>query len=198
MRQQTLDLVSVLRDVGGVGGGGGADYVMLTEDDATMCKGYLGDVGKGIAAARAVDPEWSMLRTSIGFIGIVIHRSDANALGDFLEAHYLRKPPDILLIEWVHGDWPGSVRAAAAAARGEVLAPGAAKDAVAAPLLRRHFVAMRNAFEHIGAVSSLRQTGLSHTPECGASLTAFLWAMERFRNTARCAEIGVVPCDRDS
>jgi hypothetical protein len=32
--------------------------------------------------------------------------------------------------------------------------------------------------------------------QCGASLTAFLWAMERFRNTARCAEIGVVPCDR--
>jgi hypothetical protein len=26
---------------------------------------------------------------------------------------------------------------------------------------------MKNAFEHIGAVSSLRQTGLSHTPECG-------------------------------
>ena len=34
-------LVSVLRDVGGVGGGGGADYVLLTEDDATMCGGHL-------------------------------------------------------------------------------------------------------------------------------------------------------------
>jgi len=48
-----------------------------------------------------------MLRTSIGFIGIMINRADAHALANFLEAHYQRKPPDILLIEWVHGDWPG-------------------------------------------------------------------------------------------
>ena len=197
VRQQTLDLVSILRDVGGVGGGGGADYVMLTEDDAVMCKGALSDVGKAMAAARAIDSEWSMLRTSIGFIGILIRRADARALGDFLEAHYQHKPPDILLIEWVHGDWPGSVRAAGELARGgERLLPGASKDPEKAPLPRRHFVATRNAFEHIGSVSSLRQTGLSHTPECGASLTSFLWASERFRNTARCAEIGIVPCER--
>ena len=196
VRQQTLDLVSVLRDVGGVGGGRDADYVMLTEDDATMCEGALADVGRGIAAARVIDPKWSMLRTSIGFIGIVIKRTDSDALAAFLEAHYTRKPPDILLVEWVHGDWPGSVRAAAAAAEGRRLFPGDAKDPTAAPLPRTHFVAVRNAFEHIGAVSSLRQTGLAHTPQCGASLSAFLWAMERFRNAARCAEIGVVPCDR--
>jgi hypothetical protein len=40
-------------------------------------------------------------------MGIVINRADAYALANFLEAHYQRKPPDILLIEWVHGDWPG-------------------------------------------------------------------------------------------
>ena len=61
---------------------------------------------------------------------------------------------------------------------------------------RTHFVATRNAFEHIGAVSSLRTTGLSHTPECGTSLTSFLWATERFRDAAACAEVGVVPCAR--
>ena len=56
---------------------------------------------------------------------IPVCRVDARALGDFLEAYYQRKPPDILLIEWVHGDWPGSVRAAAAMARsGERLTPG--------------------------------------------------------------------------
>jgi hypothetical protein len=46
---------------------------------------------------------YGMLRFSIGFIGIVIRRADANALGNFLETHYQKKPPDILLIEWVHG-----------------------------------------------------------------------------------------------
>jgi hypothetical protein len=195
----------LLRDVGGVGGGGGADYVMLSEDDALMCGGHLGDVSKAIVAARAVDPAWSMLRTSIGFIGIVIPRADASALGDFLEAYYQSKPPDILLIEWVHGGWPGSVRATAAAAQdgqprvGEnqnLSKGGQVGQGGGAPPPRMHFVATRNGFEHIGAVSSLRRTGLSHTPACGAALTSFLWAMERFGKTARCAEIGIVPCDR--
>jgi len=84
---------------------------------------------------------------------------------------------------------PGSVRAAAGQSA------GSAKGGL--PVPRRHFVTTRNAFEHIGAVSSLRQTGLSHTPGCGASLTAFLWNMERFRNTQRCGEIGIVPCVKE-
>ena len=189
VRQQTLDLVGTLRDVGGVGGGGGAEYLLLTEDDATMCEGHLGRLSAGVAAASRVDPEWSMLRTSIGFIGIAIKRADANALADFLERHYRVKPPDILLVEWAHGDWEGSVRAAHAAKTGRRLPRG--------KLPRTHFVSTRNAFEHIGAVSSLRTTGLSHTPECGASLTSFLWATERFRDAAACAEVGVVPCARE-
>ena len=188
VRQQTLDLVGTLRDVGGVGGGGGAEYLLLTEDDATMCEGHLGRLSAGIAAASRVDREWSMLRTSIGFIGIAIKRADANALADFLERHYRVKPPDILLVEWAHGDWEGSVRAAHAAKSGHTLPRGKPP--------RTHFVATKNAFEHIGAVSSLRTTGLSHTPECGTSLTSFLWATERFRDAAACAEVGVVPCAR--
>ena len=72
---------------------------------------------------RAVDPMWTMLRTSIGFIGIVMHRADSNALANFLEMHYQRKPPDILLIEWVAGNWEGGVRAHGTRARGERLIP---------------------------------------------------------------------------
>ena len=170
-------------------GAGGAEYLLLTEDDATMCEGHLGRLSAGIAAASRVDREWSMLRTSIGFIGIAIKRADANALADFLERHYRVKPPDILLVEWAHGDWEGSVRAAHAAKSGQTLPRGKPP--------RTHFVATRNAFEHIGAVSSLRTTGLSHTPECGTSLTSFLWATERFRDAAACAEVGVVPCARE-
>ena len=188
MRQQTLDLVGTLQDVGGVGGGGGAEYLLLTEDDATMCEGHLGRLSAGIADASRVDREWSMLRTSIGFIGIAIKRADANALADFLERHYRVKPPDILLVEWAHGDFPPLQERPAHATIGA--------RAPAGDPPRTHFVATRNAFEHIGAVSSLRTTGLSHTPECGTSLTSFLWATERFRDAAACAEVGVVPCAR--
>lgn len=204
VRQQTLDLVSVLRDVGGVGGGGGADYVLLTEDDATMCPGHLAGIGRKMAAAAAVDPMWTMLRTSIGFIGIVMHRADTNALANFLETHYQRKPPDILLIEWVAGNWEGGVRAHGARARGEQLIPDkkdptlrvVSKSAAKMPLARGHFVSLKNAFEHIGEVSSLRATHASVTPDCDAPLTSFLWALERFKNPARCADAGIVPCER--
>ena len=206
VRQQTLDLVSVLRDVGGVGGGAGADYLLLTEDDATMCEGHLAGIGRRMAAAAAVDPMWTMLRTSIGFIGIVMHRADSNALANFLEMHYQRKPPDILLIEWVAGTWEGGVRAHGARARGEHLVPDAkdptlrtvSKSAARAPLARRHFVSLRNSFLHIGEVSSLRSTHAAVTPECDAPLTSFLWALERFKDTARCADVGIVPCERSA
>ena len=114
-------------------GAGGAEYLLLTEDDATMCEGHLGRLSAGIAAASRVDREWSMLRTSIGFIGIAIKRADANALADFLERHYRVKPPDILLVEWAHGDWEGSVRAAHAAKSGRTSRGETPQDA-----LRRH------------------------------------------------------------
>ena len=133
VRQQTLDLVGTLRDVGGVGGGGGAEYLLLTEDDATMCEGHLGRLSAGIAAASRVDREWSMLRTSIGFIGIAIKRADANALADFLERHYRVKPPDILLVEWAHGDWEGSVRAARLAKSGHALPRGTRRGRTSSP-----------------------------------------------------------------
>ena len=159
-----------------------------------------------MAAAAAVDPMWTMLRTSIGFIGIVMHRADSNALANFLEMHYQRKPPDILLIEWVAGNWEGGVRAHGTRARGERLIPDSkdptlrtvSKSAARAPLARRHFVSLKNSFLHIGEVSSLRSTHAAVTPECDAPLTSFLWALERFKDTARCAEFGIVPCERSA
>ena len=192
VRQQTPDLVSVLRDVGGVGGGGGADYLLLTEDDATMCEGHLAGIGRRMAAAAALDPMWTMLRTSIGFIGIVMHRADSNALANFLEMHYQRKPPDILLIEWCGNLGGRGARTALAqgrAPRSRREGPDAANGVQVrgeAPLARRHFVSLKNSFLHIGEVSSLRSTHAAVTPECDAPLTSFLWALERFKDTARC------------
>ena len=201
VRQQTLDLVGVLRDVGGVGGGGGAETLLLTEDDAVMCEGGLVWLGEAIASANRVDPRWSMVRTSVGFIGIATRRADAYALADFLELHYEKKPPDILLIEWVHGDWVGSVRerdearARGGSGRGSRESSKSSRGDRTSPGPRRHFVATRNAFEHVGAVSSLRETGLGHGPQCGAALTSFLWATERFEDAAKCRGKGVVPCE---
>eukprot|EP01051_Picozoa_sp_SAG22_P023750 SAG22_NODE_6266_length_877_cov_1.539846_1_plen_127_part_00 len=53
---------------------------------------------------------WSMLRSSLGFIGILLPFRSLPSLRAFLELHYQTKPPDLLLVEWAHGNWPGSVR----------------------------------------------------------------------------------------
>ena len=81
------------------------------------------------------------------------------------------------------------MRAVEAELTGTALVP--AKDG--APPPRRHFVTLGNLFEHIGRVSSLRNTRLSRTPECGVALSPFMWNMERFA-TQTCGDLGVVPC----
>ena len=56
-------------------------------------------------------PGWASLRFSIGFIGIVMPLPSMPSFGQFLRHYYLLKPPDILVIEWMHGDWDGGIRA---------------------------------------------------------------------------------------
>ena len=105
VRQQTLDLVGTLRGRGW-GWWRGGRSICCSRRTTRRCARDI-----SVGSARASPPrrgwigEWSMLRTSIGFIGIAIKRADANALADFLERHYRVKPPDILLVEWAHGDW---------------------------------------------------------------------------------------------
>jgi hypothetical protein len=113
-----------------------------------------------------------LLRFSIGFIGIVIPLPALPSFGNFLQRraprrtschapggalepgcagrYYLLNPPDLLLIEWMHGDWPGGVRASGPdvwrVPMADMLA-GAAADAPAAEAA----AALRSAAE--GALS---------------------------------------------
>jgi hypothetical protein len=136
-----------------------------------------------------------MMRGSIGLIGILLPAAELPDLAAFIERHYERKPPDILLVEWVHGDWVGSVRGApeahGAAAKQrlkqqvhvESVAVVAADKLTVTPGHawrlqpgRKHFVATGNLFLHRGEISSLRKTHLNDFPRCGDSLNKYLWS----------------------
>lgn len=61
--------------------------------------------------AQAPGTGWSVVRFSIGFIGILAPQASLASMRDFFNRYYLIKPPDLMLIEWMHGDWPGGMRA---------------------------------------------------------------------------------------
>ena len=43
-------------------------------------------------------------------LGILTPQPALASMRDFFNRYYLIKPPDLMLIEWMHGDWPGGMR----------------------------------------------------------------------------------------
>ncbi|KAK3267525.1 hypothetical protein CYMTET_23924, partial [Cymbomonas tetramitiformis] len=180
VRQQSIDLMTLIGTAAGR-----ARHVLLTEDDATMCPGALQKMHQAAEYLQSHEADWSMVRTSIGLIGIMLQDDDLQSFSDFIQAHYLQKPPDLLLVEWAHGDWEGGVRAI------EATKGRPSKMSTQPP--RRHFTVQDNLFLHIGKTSSLRSTGLKVTPRCDAPLSPFLWDIEMF-DRRRCGGSPVSPC----
>jgi hypothetical protein len=97
VRQQTLDVVALI-----LASAGRADYVLFTEDDAELCAGALPLVRQSIDDGNRVSSgSWSVIRFSIGFIGILIKDASLSGFSRFLQKFYLIKPPDLLLMEWM-------------------------------------------------------------------------------------------------
>jgi len=180
VRQQSMDLLSLIAATRGRG-----EHVLLTEDDAPLCPGALARIGRSVGLLQVWRRPWSALRTSIGFIGIVVPDVQLQSLAAFIKRYYLRKPPDILLIEWMHGNWQGGVRK-------EAEARGAVATQLARQPATTHHVTDVNLFLHKGGVSSLRKTHLPKFPRCNVGFGAFLWGVETFQ--ASCKPFGVSPC----
>ena len=62
-----------------------ASRVVITEDDALLCAGGLGRIAKQVQMAERVDKQWAVIRTGIGFIGIVFKASDLFAFRKFVK-----------------------------------------------------------------------------------------------------------------
>ena len=116
VRQQSMDVIALVT----AAEESGAEYVLFTEDDAELCPGTLPAVARAIShansytAGRGAEPGagWSLVRFSIGFIGILVPAPALPSMRSFFQRYYLIKPPDLMLIEWMHVRAPHPTAAA--------------------------------------------------------------------------------------
>jgi len=181
VRQQSTDLISLLDFILPLN----FTFYVLTEDDAILCNGALARIIDDLSFIRSVfSSQWSIFRTSIGFIGIILHWESARALRAFLNAYYLIKPPDLLLSEFAHGAWPGSSRNWTSVPltttpfeqHQNVTYPKHVDD----PKIR-YLVARGDLFRHLGVVSSLRSRQSSSSMSCHRPLSGVADGREYYR-----------------
>jgi hypothetical protein len=197
VRQQSWDLLSIVDKSLQISE---FRYIVLSEDDAPLCPGALEKVIDELYFADRFMKGWSVLRTSVGFIGIVMSRESVLKFRAFLHAYYMIKPPDLLLSQFQHGTWPGSCAVIDEAPTIPVL-PTVFPSIVAQQSRNgppRPFLTSReNLFLHLGSVSTLRDRVAVATPQCGKSLSSSVFdPKERFR--PECAAFLVSPCTQTS
>jgi hypothetical protein len=193
VRQQSIDLISLLDAILPMN----FSYFLLTEDDATLCEGALVRIVDDLAFITGyVGLKWSIFRTSVGFIGILLHRESARALRSFLNAYYLIKPPDLLLSEFAHGVWPGSSRNW----EDVPLRPMSVTDHRAKQYGRNesepqmsYFIAKGDLFQHHGIVSSLRSRSSASVKRCHQPIKDVFDPRERYQSQCQTRHF-VSPC----
>jgi N-Acetylglucosaminyltransferase-IV (GnT-IV) conserved region len=168
VRQQTLDVVSVLRMA--------ADrvprYFMLLEDDFPLCPGALRTLLYVVQKASAYRSQWNAVRASFGGNGIVVRGELLAELADYLAAQFYERPPDHLITQWMCGH---TIRWSQCSKK------------------RVNFVFRWHLFRHIGASSSLRETGWANPPGCWHEYQDLLWAVDGFDEN-ECPYDDLWPC----
>lgn len=155
-----------------------SSYVLLMEDDFTICTHGLRSLHYMIDKATSYFPNWIGLRVSYGLNGVVLKSSDLPALIAFYEKvlqehvqHRKRlEPPDHLIYSFLY-----------------TLQQERGHDA-------RPLVAYRyNLFSHIGVSSTFTGRKPRYNPECYQVLYDWLQPYERFRNED-CPDEDISPC----
>ncbi|KAL0483140.1 hypothetical protein AKO1_014796 [Acrasis kona] len=76
-------------------------YMMLMEDDFEMCPFALHHLNRAIHAAENLYfPNFSALRVSFGFNGMVVHCKDVGEISNFLFRNRFQGPPDAMTSPW--------------------------------------------------------------------------------------------------
>ena len=140
-------------------------YALLLEDDWVACHGFLGGLLTATARAAAVHGRFSALRVSYGLNGIVVPRDRVASLREHVDRRAAAKPPDLAFTEW------------ALAADGALVA-------------YRH-----NLFVHVGAQSSVGNSGSRWNAACYELLFDWLQREGEAFDVRACGHDVVSPCD---
>lgn len=172
VQQQTLDLAEVLTIVAEERPS--PHLVLFMEDDWLICPHGLLALVYFVRKVNSVSREWTALRCSYGFNGIVIHSSDLTSLRNHFVANYTARPPDHLVFDWfmARAGGPGS-------------------DTALGP----YRVFRHNLFYHIGVQSTLNQPSNRYTPRCYELMYDWLLPDEVFRRD-ECPDDDVWPCSK--
>eukprot|EP00164_Ancoracysta_twista_P007808 GFYU01011160.1.p1 GENE.GFYU01011160.1~~GFYU01011160.1.p1 ORF type:complete len:396 (-),score=82.69 GFYU01011160.1:53-1240(-) len=169
VRMQTRDVASVMSMVSG-----NSEYFLFMEDDFVFCRHVFKVLHYWIEKASAYSPNWSAGRFSYGLSGILMHGKDVPVFESYLIEHIARRPPDHLVVEWMAGEKPQ------------------AKNYLGD---RRNMAYRYNVFDHIGAVSTLRDSLSPTYPRCFEELLEpVLFEVEAF-SPRQCPRDDVWPCN---
>jgi len=168
VRYQTYDLISLMKLANNK-----SKYFMFLEDDFPVCPKAFDTFYYIIRKATIYQPNWKAIRTSYGMNGIFIAGKELQSLATFFDTFVAHRPPDGLVVEWMCG--------------------GATPSTENCERPQRHLTFRWNIFKHIGAVSSLRQTGLQKFPGCWEFYSQLLWEVDGF-NLRDCEEDDLWPC----
>ena len=150
--KQSRDVINAMTIVSRASLQGQISHYLIAEDDFVACAGSWTILRNAIPEADAKwTANWSALRVSFGFNGLVLRTESVPSLIRYLTKHAARRPPDHLAVEYFAKE-TSEARAMLGA------------EAV--------FLVLReNLMEHIGKASSLRpRRDLSPYLACGAVL----------------------------
>eukprot|EP01132_Coremiostelium_polycephalum_P006674 gene6674-8256_t len=172
VRQQTLDIVSLFKKVKGK-----SDYILFIEDDFPFCPSSLSIFNYIIKKSNIYDPNWNIIRTSFGMNGLIIKSSEIELLEKYLYGNRFIKPADLLISEWICG----------------MREIGLTRNEICKESQRKSLTFRFNLFNHIGKISSLRNSGLNNPAKCWEDYSYLLTSYEQF-DESQCEQDDISPC----
>jgi len=171
VQQQTMDVANLL-----LYSHKKSHYFLFMEDDFRLCPNGLKAFYHLLTKADLYSPNWACVRASFGLNGIFMknNNNDLLSFAEYLKRHRNRRPPDHLLTEYCAVEKEESLKLVGK---------------------NRPFIGYRyNVFEHIGEVSTLRESKHWIFPGCYEELIEPVVFKVEAWNSKECPNDDIWPC----